>query len=276
MTIEIRPAATILLLRDAPVGMEVFMVRRNVSSAFVGGAYVFPGGRVDPDDAIEPRRCIGLDAEAADRRLGVVGQGLAFHVAAVRECFEEAGVLLAYDRDGALLDFGTAAADAHYRTLRDRLNAGTLSFAALIEQEDLFLALDQLAYLSHWITPIGEPRRFDTRFFAAHAPANQVAAHDDWELTESAWVAPAEALERARKREWQIILPTVANLRSVGAHSSAGAAVEWAQGQSLPLPAMLPKVYQGRLVLPGDDDYDLGEPDISLLDREGRDRAFLP
>ncbi len=276
MTIEIRPAATILLLRDAPAGMEVFMVRRNMSSAFVGGAYVFPGGRVDAEDAIEPRRCVGLDPEAADRRLGVVGQGLAFHVAAIRECFEEAGVLLAYDRAGAMLDFSAPAADAHYRTLRDRLNAGTLSFAQLIEQEDLFLALDRLAYLSHWITPMGEPRRFDTRFFAAHAPAHQVAAHDDWELTESAWVAPAEALERARKREWQIILPTVANLRSIGAHESAAAAVEWARQQPLPLPAILPKVYQGRLVLPGDDNYDLGEPDISLLDREGRDRAFLP
>lgn len=276
MTIEIRPAATILLLRDASAGLEVFMVRRNRNSAFVGGAYVFPGGRVDATDAIDPRRCVGLDPDTADQRLGLSGQGLSFHVAAVRECFEEAGVLLAYDRHGTLLDFGAPDADAHYRSLRDRLNAGTLSFAELIEQEDLFLALDRLAYLSHWITPMGEPRRFDTRFFVAEAPAHQVAAHDDWELTESDWVAPSEAIERARKREWQIILPTVANLQSVAPHRSAADAVRWARDQALPLTAFLPKVYQGRLVLPGDDDYDLGEPDISLLDREGRERAFLP
>ncbi|MBX3148019.1 MAG: NUDIX hydrolase [Gemmatimonadales bacterium] len=272
----IRPAATILLLRDAAVGVEVFMVRRNPSSAFVGGAYVFPGGRVDVLDAIDPGRCSGLDARTADQRLGVAGQGLAFHVAAVRECFEEAGVLLAYDRQGNLLDFSAPEADAHYRSLRDRLNAGTLSFGALLEQEDLTLALDRLAYLSHWITPMGEPRRFDTRFFAAEAPANQVAAHDDWELTDSDWVRPDEATERARKREWQIILPTMANLRAIADHPSAAEAVSWARRQRLPLPAILPKVYQGRLVLPGDEDYDLGEPDISLLDREGRDRAFLP
>lgn len=277
LPMEIRPAATVLLLRDAPsAGIEVFMARRNVKSGFVGGAYVFPGGRVDASDAIDPARCVGLDEATANSRLGTAQGGLAHYVAAVRECFEEAGILLAYDSTGSLLDFGHQDTEDRFKSLRDQLNAGTLSLAELIEREDLRLATDRIAYWSHWITPPGESRRFDTRFFIAHAPERQTAGHDDWELTSSAWVSPTEAIERAHRREWLVIFPTLMNLRALARHPTAEAAVQWAATQRLPLPANLPKVYQGRVVLPGDDGYDLGEADISKLDRETRDRAFLP
>jgi hypothetical protein len=166
--------------------------------------------------------------------------------------------------------------ERHFRRLRDQLNAGSLSIQALAEQEDLRLATDRIAYWSHWITPRGEPRRYDTRFFATRAPERQIATHDDWELTDSAWVAPREAIERARRREWQIIFPTVMNLEALARHPSAEAAVDWAGRQSLPLPANLPRVLRGRVLLPGDPDYELGDPDISRLDRAARDRAFLP
>lgn len=272
-------ASTVVLLRDAPsppTGFEVFMVQRHAQSGFVGGAYVFPGGRVDPEDAIDPARCAGLDDATANRRLGLASGGLAHYVAAIRECFEEAGVLLAYDRSGSLLDFADPAVDEHFKRLRDRLNAGTISIQAIAEQEDLRLATDRIAYWSHWITPEGEPRRFDTRFFVTHAPERQIAAHDDWELTNSTWITPVDAIERARRREWLIVFPTLMNLRALARQETADVAVAWAARQPLPLPVNLPRVYRGRVVLPGDEGYEVAERDLSRFDRTFLERAFFP
>ena len=273
---ELRFASSILLVRDAPSGIEVFMERRHLQSGFVGGAYVFPGGRVDPEDAIDPSRCTDLDEPSANQRLGLTTGGLAHYVAAIRECFEEAGVLLAYDRSGAMLDFGDPAVEQHFRQLRDLLNGGTLTIQELADQENLRLATDRIAYWSHWITPIGEPRRYDTRFFVTHAPERQTAVHDDWELTESAWVAPRDAIERARRREWMIIFPTLVNLKALAQHESADAAVAWAGQQPVPLPANQPKVFGGRVVLPGDDGYDEAEADLTKFDRDTFERLFFP
>ena len=262
---DLRLASTVLLLRDGPAGVEVFMEKRHVDSGFVGGAYVFPGGRVDPDDAIDAGHCVD-DEASASRRLGLASGGLAHLVAAIRECFEEAGVLLAYDRAGTLLDFGAPDIEARYKALRDQLNAGTISIQEIAEQESLRLATDRIAYWSHWITPLGEPRRYDTRFFVARAPEGQVAAHDDWELTSSAWVTPAEALERAISREWKIIFPTLMNLRDLASHATADTAVAWAGTQSLPLPANQPRVLGDRVLLPGDEGYESAEPDFGKID----------
>jgi 8-oxo-dGTP pyrophosphatase MutT (NUDIX family) len=275
----LRPAATVLLLRDVgpPAGgIEVFMERRHLQSGFVGGAYVFPGGRVDPNDGIEPSRCAGVDEATANRRLGLASGGLAHYVAAIRECFEEAGVLLAYRRSGELLTFSDPATETRYQRYRNDLNEGALDLPELIEREDLVLATDLIAYWSHWITPVGEPRRYDTRFFVTHAPAGQTAAHDDWELTSSAWVTPDEAIERAARGEWLIILPTLMNLRTLSQHPTAASAVAWAAAQSLPLPANQPKIFRGQVVLPGDPGYDEGEVDVSKFDRELFERPILP
>ncbi len=276
---DLRLASTILLVRDAVApgaGIEVFMEKRHLQSGFVGGAYVFPGGRVDPEDAIDPARCAGLDEATANRRLGLASGGLAHFVAAVRECFEEAGVLLAYDRTGAMLDFGDPAVEEHFKHLRDQLNAKTTTIQNIADQDNLRLATDRIAYWSHWITPIGEPRRFDTRFFVTRAPEGQIAAHDDWELTSSAWVTPATAIERALRREWMIIFPTLVNLKALAQHPTADAAVAWAAAQPVPLPANQPKVYRGRVVLPGDEGYEVAEDDLSTVDRNAFERAFLP
>jgi 8-oxo-dGTP pyrophosphatase MutT (NUDIX family) len=266
VTVPARPASTILLVRDGPGGVEVFMERRHDRSGFVAGAHVFPGGRVDPGDALDPARCAGLDDAAASRRLGVASGGLAFYVAAVRECFEEAGVLLAYDRRGALLDFSDPAVEARFAALRLQLNAGALPLPALVEREDLRLATDRIAYWSHWITPEGEPRRFDTRFFITEAPPGQAGTHDDHELTSSDWVAPGEALARAARGEWTMILPTLATLQALARHSRAAAAVAWAAAQPLPLPANLPRLRGGRVVLPGDPGYGDAARDVSAAD----------
>lgn len=276
---DLRLASTILLVRDAVApgaGIEVFMEKRHLQSGFVGGAYVFPGGRVDPEDAIDPARCAGLDDATANRRLGLTSGGLAHFVAAVRECFEEAGVLLAYDRTGAMLDFGDPAVEEHFKQVRDQLNAKTTTIRQIADQDNLRLATDRIAYWSHWITPIGEPRRFDTRFFVTRAPEGQIAAHDDWELTSSAWVTPATAIERALRREWMIIFPTLVNLKALAQHPTADAAVAWAAAQPVPLPANQPKVHRGWVVLPGDEGYEVAEDDLSKVDRNAFERAFLP
>ena len=260
--IEAKPmrlAATVLLVRDGKSGPEVFMERRHIKSDFVGGAYVFPGGAVDTDDAEAQELCHGLDDAEASSRLGVVENGLAYWVAAIRECFEEAGVLLAYDSSGSLLDFSDEQVEDRFRSLREELNAGNTTLLEIAKSEGLRLATDRIQYWSHWITPAGQPRRYDTRFFVALAPEAQTAAHDDWELTESAWVTPVEALDRGAAREWMIIFPTVKNLLQLGNYSSAAEAVAAASSYR-DLPANQPKVLEqngtSRVVLPGDTGYE--------------------
>lgn len=207
-----RTAATVLLLRDSQRGLEVFMEQRHIKSDFVGGAYVFPGGAVDEEDRVDESLCAGLDDAAASSLLELDHGGLAYWVAAIRECFEEAGVLLAYDSTGAMLDFADPATEQRFKELRDRLNAQDLGIEQLAHDEGLILATDRVSYWSHWVTPAGQPRRYDTRFFVAHAPEHQIATHDDWELTSSAWVTAREALDKGAAREWMVIFPTVKNL----------------------------------------------------------------
>lgn len=270
-----RLAATVILVRDGEGGVEVFMEERHIRSDFVGGAYVFPGGAVDPDDRVPEELCAGRTDRSASQLLGIEHGGLAYFVAAIRECFEEAGVLLAYDRSGALLDFGDAAQEARFREWRDRLNASSATLLDLARAEGLRLATDRIHYWGHWITPEGQPRRYDTRFFLAEAPANQTATHDDWELTASAWVAPAEALERARRHEWMIIFPTLWNLRELARFERAAAASAWAAEESRPRPLFVPRVTGERVVLPGDDGYEQATRDTSGADPSFWFRSFF-
>lgn len=261
-----RPASTVILVRDGAEGLEVFMERRHIQSDFVGGAYVFPGGRVDAADALPEERCRGLDDRRASEALGLPRGGLAFWAAAVRECFEEAGVLLAYpDRGNDLVDFSDEDVEDRFRAHRDRLNDGALTLGQILEREDLLLATDRLHYWSHWITPAGQPRRYDTRFFVAEAPPAQTAAHDDWELTASAWVRPETAIEKAQKREWMVIFPTVMTLRELAEFDSAALLLERACAPR-DIPACQPKEHEGRVLLPGDEGYETADPDVSHLD----------
>lgn len=197
-----RDAATIMLVRDGDDGVEVFMLRRNLSSVGWGGLYLFPGGAVDDADrhADLEKVCRGRTDAQASAILGVKEGGLAFWVAAVRECWEEAGVLLV---DGAL-------PDERYREAVDR---GERHFSDVLIELGLMITADAIDYVSHWITPVGPPRRYDTRFFVAEAPAGQVARHDDREAIAHLWIRPAEALERQQAGELEMLPPTIANLR---------------------------------------------------------------
>jgi len=267
-SVPVRPASTVLLVRDTDGDGEpdVFMVRRTMSAAFARGMYVFPGGRVDESDAAAEIRelCDGLDDDEASERLKVPRGGLAYWVAAIRECFEEAGVLLARrsdDPDGALVTFADPDASARFAEARAKVHDGALSLGELCRREGLRLATDTIHYVSHWVTPFGETRRFDTRFFLAGAPAGQDAFHDDLETIESLWVRPSVAFARHESGEVVLMPPTLSNLQMVAGHRSAAAALEAASRLGTP-PAIQPRLRladDGRLlaiVMPGDPGYD--------------------
>ena len=253
-----RPSATVLLVRDAERGLEVFMVERHHQIDFATGALVFPGGQVDPADADAglALRCTGGTAFDESAR--------ALRVAAVRETFEEAGVLLARRRDDAgLVDADTLRGIEQRH--RAALNAGERSLAEIVRSEDLELALDLLVPFAHWITPVFMPKRFDTWFFVAAAPVDQVALHDGHESVDSLWLTPAEAeAERSAGRR-TIIFPTLLNLRKLGRGRTVAAALENARSQ--PIVTVLPRVEQRgetpTMVLPEAAGYDVVEAPLA-------------
>ena len=260
---EARDAATVMLVRDTvDDGMQVFMLRRNLNSDFVGGAYVFPGGAVDEADRHEDLApiCRGVSDDAASNKLGIASGGLAFWVAAVRECFEEAGVLLATPRGSdTFLSFTDNDTAARYDDYRARVDTGELRLVELAEREGLQLACDRIHYFSHWITPEGQPRRYDTRFFVAVAPPEQVPLHDDRETIANLWVNPTEALARHRAGELEMIFPTIKNLEAISRFDTAEALVGHAASID-EVPTVQPRaVFEGggmRILLPGDEGYD--------------------
>ena len=217
----VRLASTILLLRDGAAGLEVFMVVRHHQIDFASGALVFPGGSLDPEDA----------ALAADAVRGAAVDGLdvaarAFRVAAIRETFEECGVLLARPRGSAALVDGARCA---------RLVAGAArrTFADMLADEDLVLALDLLTPYAHWITPPVVPKRFDTHFFLAAAPPDQLAMHDGGESVDSVWINPGQALREQEAGNYTIIFPTRLNLRMLDASTSVADALAAARARKI-------------------------------------------
>lgn len=212
-----------MVLADRP-DLHVFLMRRTPDAVFGPGATVFPGGALDPSDASEAvrERVVGLDDTTASELLGLASGGLSYWVAAVRECFEEAGILLLRDRaTGDPVDSTQDGRAARLGTWRGALNAGTASFAEFLVAEDLVLDARDLVVVANWLTPVGPPRRFDTWFFAAHAPDGQDGAHDDGELVESEWVRPHSALARHEAGEIDLIYPTMRSLQALARCSTA-------------------------------------------------------
>ena len=274
MNMPARPAATLVLVRDQDSGMEVLMIRRTQSAAFVGGAHVFPGGAVDAADAsVElAAHCEGLDDIEASRLLGVERGGLAYWTAALRECFEEAGLLLAHDVDGRYADLNDTQHQHVFEQWRESIRAGRATLADLCREHGLRLAAGRLAYHSHWITQPGRPRRFDTRFFVAEAPAAQTASHDNSETVDHIWIRPAAALERYRRGEMQLVFPTIKTLESIARYESAAALMEFARTPRK-MPAMSPRSASSRegskLLVPGDFAY----AEVGKLDPQGSGSA---
>ncbi len=277
MSVPVRPAATVLLVRDAlgehgEPAIEVCMLRRSLGASFAAGAHVFPGGSVDDADR-DPRfesLCRGRTDAGASATLGLPAGGLSFWVAAVRECFEEAGVVLAYPRgDGAdpgaparssgLLDTSDPAVRARFAAHRDELNAGGARFVDLCRAEGLELATDALHYISRWITPGFMPKRFDTRFFVCAAPTGQVAIHDEGETIATVWIRPADAVQASQRGELDLLPPTLANLGTVGRYPTTAALLEEAATMT-EMPAMEAVVATAagefKVLHPGDEGYE--------------------
>lgn len=225
MSVPILPAATIVLTRGSSDHLEVFMLERNHDSGFVPGAHLFPGGAVDPDDA--GARLTARSALPAGRAADLLDgeDALAHWVAAIRETFEEAGVLLARHADGRPVDLHDEAHRTRWVELRRAVDLGHRAFADVCEQEDLVLATDALAPFARWVTPEGAPRRYDTRFFVAEAPADQPPSHDGVEAIASCWVSPADALERHADGRWPMIEPTVRTLEALARFDTADEAL---------------------------------------------------
>ena len=218
------PAASILLLRDGPDGLQVFMVVRHHQIDFASGALVFPGGKADEqdfDDALLPH-LHGADADPDMR---------AIQVSAIREAFEECGVLLARKggQDG-LISGADLAPLEHYR---ESLNSGAVSLLSFLQDEDLVLACDQLVHYSHWITPAMMPKRFDTHFYLAHAPDDQVALHDGYESVDSVWIEPAVAVSDAEQGKRTVIFPTLRNLDMLAESPSSVEAIDAAGARTI-------------------------------------------
>ncbi len=211
-----RPAATVLLLRDGPPGtqggIEVFMQVRHQDMKFASGALVFPGGRVDPED-----HALAANAALSPATAGLDPLAGALRVAAIRETFEESGVLLARPRGGAALVSG-----ARLRELSDKGHG----FARMLADAALVLAADLLVHFAHWITPVHNPRRFDTHFFALAAPEDQLAAHDGTESVESMWIAPRDAVAGSEAGRVKLVFATLMNLQRLGRYGSVAEALQ--------------------------------------------------
>lgn len=262
---EPAPSATVVLARAGEPLPEFLLVRRHARAAF-GASYVFPGGLLEAQDRAAGLRCLSPSASEANRCLGLDEGALDYYSAAIRELFEETGVLLARDATGQL----PAAASGHdgepYPDERLGLLSAELSWPGMLERCDLTMSADRLTYFAWWITPTARSARFSTRFFLAALPPGQVARHDGRELTDSCWITAADALAAGRRGELPLPPPTVATLRELSVLAGLDALQQWAErramaGVSPIMPLIETRNGRERIIMPGDADYpaDAGE-----------------
>jgi 8-oxo-dGTP pyrophosphatase MutT (NUDIX family) len=256
-----RPAATVVVLRDSSSGPEVFMVRRHEGTAFMGGAHVFPGGRVDAADSEgNDQWCDGI-AHASNSNVRLqpdvaesAAEAVAYHVAAARELFEEAGVLVARDTRGAFVSLAGAEDHARFTQARHDVHDARTTLRAVVERERLRLALDALILFAHWVTPPVDTRQFDTRFFMTRVPPHQTPAHDETETTHSAWMRPSDAIAQAIAGDIVLPPPTWTTLRELEAFRSVEDATAWARARRIVrrMPMAVQQDGLRMLLLPGD------------------------
>lgn len=247
------PAATILLLRQTAAGIQVFMVVRHHQIDFASGALVFPGGKVDEPDFSEQLLPF-LDGAHEDANMRAI------QVSAIREAFEECGVLLARQH-GQLIDGDTLAG---WQEFRSALNDGSLALLDFLKQHQLTLACDLLLHFAHWITPQMMPKRFDTHFYVAMAPADHLAVHDGYESVDSVWIAPEQAVAEAHNGKRTIIFPTLRNLEKLAEFDSIEAVTTYcAQHSVVPVLPWTEQREEGNFVcIPTDAGYAVTEERI--------------
>ncbi len=252
------PAATVLLLRDKPA-FEVLMIARHEKSAFAGGALVFPGGRVDPGDR-DPAWADHADGLAKEPQIA------AAQIAAIREAYEEAGVLVARDSDGDVASGALALALSDWRA---KVESDDRLFLDLIRRAGLRLAGDQLHLFSHWIAPPALHRRFDTLFFAARFPEGQQVLEDGEEATEALWISPRDAIAARASGVRKIIFPTVRNLDLLSVSSSAEDAFAFAARRPIRpvMPELKMRAGKAMLTIPDDLGYPVTEEPVETATR---------
>jgi 8-oxo-dGTP pyrophosphatase MutT (NUDIX family) len=252
-----RPASTILLLRDSagPDGkgeIEVFMMVRHYEIDFNSGALVFPGGSVDAGDHDIAGKVIFYTGGE-----GLDGEALGFKIAAIRETFEESGILLAKPRGSTALVDAKRAGEIE-ALHRAALCEGKTTFLKILTDNGMLLTLDELVPYAHWITPEGMPKRFDTWFFLAAAPPEQAGAHDGKESTDSIWVSPREALAGGESGRFKLPFPTTRNLIKLGKHRTVRDALDDARGKPIVtvMPVMTRENGGRQLRIPAEAGYD--------------------
>ncbi len=220
------PAATVLLVRDNNEKIEVFMLKRASQTNF-GGAWVFPGGKLDTDDGLKDFAdiCFGLDDQEASAKLNTQEGGIHYWIACIRECFEESGILLACRANGELVNDTSDEENKLIKQYRKKLLNGEHVFLDMMKELDMQLATDQLAYIAHWVTPEIEKKRYNTRFFIAKSPA-QRADHDGYEGVDSKWVNPEHALVEMKEGKFPIIMPTIKSLEFVAKYQTTQSLLE--------------------------------------------------
>jgi 8-oxo-dGTP pyrophosphatase MutT (NUDIX family) len=260
-----KKAATVILLRGVkPRGFEVFLVKRHEKSSFMGGNFVYPGGRVDRSDESSEicSHCKGISPEQAHQILGESispEESLAHWVAGIRELFEEAGVLLAYDQAGTHFALKNSRQQEKFLNYRDLLQKRNLTICQLVEEEKLLLAVDQLHYYAHWITPEARSERFDTRFFLACHPEGQEATHDQKETTIGVWFTPRKALEENLKGGAALSPPTLKTLEDLSRFRSIDEVFNSLKGNEIrPILPVLTKISNDPIILfPWDPEYEI-------------------
>ena len=218
------PAATIMLLREQAEELQVFMVVRHHQIDFASGALVFPGGKVDDqdfDEALLPH----LKGVHDDRDMRAI------QVSAIREAYEECGILLAYEGDSSNLIGADRLSTLDH--CRAELNDGSLPLLDFLQRENLTLACDLLVHFAHWITPPMMPKRFDTHFYLAVAPDDQLAVHDGYESVDSVWISPSEAMADAEAGKRTVIFPTLRNIEKLGISKSVEEAMNAAENDTI-------------------------------------------
>lgn len=222
-----KPSATIVVAREGMQSPEILLVRRRAGDAF-GDSYTFPGGVIDPDEETAQVFCAGLSPDDANATLGLAEGGLDYYSAAIRELFEETGILLARD------EWGEWAKDvSRFSDERWEVDKGKLPWPEFLKRHGLCMAVDTLHYFAWWETPETEPKRWTTRFFITVLPPGQKAAHDGYELTDCRWLPASEAVAMREARDIPMPMPTYRNLRLMTEYDSVDSLVDWARNRHL-------------------------------------------
>jgi 8-oxo-dGTP pyrophosphatase MutT (NUDIX family) len=258
-------ASTVILLRDKELDeFEVFLLKRHDKSSFMGGNFVYPGGRVDRGDgSLEIGSfCKGFTFDEAQKVLGETispGESFAHWIAGIRELFEEAGVLLAYDLKGNPFQIRDQEEQGKFLSYREFLQKGRMTIGQVAQKENLLFALDHLHYYAHWITPEARPERFDTRFFLARDPIGQEASHDQKETTAGIWITPGKALEENLKGKVILSPPTLKTLEDLSRFKNIDEVIHSLEKNEIcPILPILTKISDESFILfPWDPEYEM-------------------